>query len=414
MLPLDTIAGSKVTFTPRISFDLEFTDNVNLDTRGNEQSDVILVITPGFDFEASEKSRGLILSYDPGYASYRDFDIYNAWRHTGRLTAWTQISTQTQLRLTDVFRMSEDPITIEDYTLRRGRERYLTNSLDLTADHQLDKSRSLKLGYFYYLLENKDPNIEDSSRYNPSIGYSHRFSRYLSLDTTVDYNYGEFSGPTDDFNNWEIAFQLSRKFTEKFSLMGRYKHVFMNYKGLTEDFQIFDPSIGINYIISEGSAVRFFVGYFYRDRDISKDDSDISFDGDIGKTWEFKRGSVGITGTAGYDYAYFTAQNLGYNTFAQVSARGAYQFTRYLGGEITGYYRRTEYPDLDVEREDDRRGVRLNFILTPRIRWLPISISAGYEYIELDSTRPEVEYYDSRVLFKITTEKAFTKPIRLN
>ena len=62
LLPVNTNAGSKVTLTPRLSLDVESTANVNL-SEDNEISDVIVVITPGLEFEASEKTRGVILSY---------------------------------------------------------------------------------------------------------------------------------------------------------------------------------------------------------------------------------------------------------------------------------------------------------------------------------------------------------------
>jgi len=412
LVPIYSYGGSKITFTPRVSVNSEYTGNVDL-TAENETSDIITTLSPGFDFEASEKTRGVAISYEPGYSRYDKNSVYNTWRHSAQFSGWTGISKRTQLRLNNSFRRSEEPISEEDITIRRGRNPYFTNSASVNLTHQMGKTNSLSLGYVYSILENKAPDIEDSANYSPSIDFSFWFLRHLGLNATVSYNYGEFSDQSDDFNNWKGSLQLTRKFTKHFNLVFGYSHTYMNFKGESEDYQIFDPSIGIDYTIDKGSSISFNVGYFFREREKNEDDSNISISGNIGKVWRVKRGSLNITGSSGYDEAYFGAESLGYNTYEQVQGSAGYQFTKYLNGNISGSYRITDFRDLIEDREDRRTSIGLNFTLIPPIRWLPISIVIGYSYSEVDSTRSENEYRDGRFNLNISTAKTISKPIRL-
>ena len=417
LLPAISYAEYKAVFTPKISINGEYTNNVNL-SDDTEESDYIATISPGFDFEISKIIRGFKISYQPGYSNYSKHSKYNTWRQNAQFSGWADISTKTKLKLNNSFHRSEEPILEEDTTIRKDREPYYTNTASINLTHQLGKYDSISMGYVYSILENEDPDIEDNAKHNPSIGFSHRFSPYLDLDARVSYTKGEFdiddkTVESDDFDHWNGSLQLTNKFTKYLDGFVNYAHTHMDFKGESEDYQIYNPSIGMSYTIDEGTSLSLNVGYYYRDREKSKDNSGISVNGNIGKTWRLKRGSINLTGSSGFGESYFGAESLGFNTYYQGQGTANYRLTRYLSGDISASYRTTEYLDIDPEREDrdTNAGLGLTFN-SPARWWLPISVRLGYSYHSVDSSLSENDYEDQRVQLNISIP--FAKPIRLN
>ena len=412
LLPAISNAEYKILFTPSISVDSEYTNNVNL-SDDNEESDYITTISSEFAFEVSKRSKGVIISYEPGYSIYGKNTSYNTLRQNAQFLSWTNISEKTKFEFKDFFRYSEEPISEEDTTVRKGREPYYTNSAGINLSHQLGKSDIISMGYIYSILENKDPDIEDNAKHNPSMSYSHKFNPYLSLDTSVSYTMGDFE-ESDDFDNLNGSLVLTKNFTKYFDGSIRYSHSIMDYKGATEDYMIYDPSIGINYIIDEDTSISLNLGYFVQDREKSDNESGLTVNGNIGKTWSFKRGSVNITGSSGYEESYFGAESLGFDIFYQAKTKATYAFSRYISGNIDGSYRNDNYVNLEPEREDITKSAGLGITLRSPIRWLPASIKISYLYNSVDSSLSNNNYEDQRVQLDVTISKALSKPFRLN
>ena len=409
LLPAISDAEYKTVFTPSISITGEYTDNVNL-SDDDEESDYITTISPWFDLEISKKTRGIIISYEPGYSIYEKNASYNTWRHSAQFFGWTDISKKTKIEINDSFRYSEEPISEEDTTIREGREPYYTNSAGINLTHQLGKSDSISMGYTYSILENEDPDVEDNARHNPSMTYSHMFNPYLSLDTNVSYTRGEFE-VSDDFDNWNGSLILTNKFTKYLSGSIRYSHTIMDYRGDTEDYKIYDPSIGINYTITEDTFLSLNVGYFIQDRENSDNESGLTLSGNLGKTWQFKRGSINATGSSGYEESYFGSENLGFNRYYGAQASANYRLTKSLTGNISGSFRRNKYVNQDDNRTDKLKNAGAGLTFNPiTIRWLHLSLN--YSYNTVDSTEKENEYDENRVLLSITLSPP--NPIPLN
>ena len=419
LLPAISYAEYKVVFTPKLSINGEYTNNVNL-SDDTEESDYITTISPGFDFEISKKIRGVKISYQPGYSEYAKHSKYNTWRHSAQFSGWTDISKRTKLEVNDSFRRSEEPISEEDTTIRKDRKSYYTNSAGINLTHQLGKSDSISMGYVYSILENEDPDIEDNAKHNPSIGFSHRFSPYLDIDARVFYIKGEFdiddkTVESDDFDHWNGSLQLTNKFTKYLDGFVNYAHTHMDFKGESEDYQIYNPSIGMSYTIDEGTSLSLDVGYYYRDREKSESNSGITVNGNIGKTWRLKRGSINLTGSSGFSESYFGAESLGFNRYYQGQGTANYRLTKYLSSDISASYRTTEYLDVRPEREDRDTNAGLGITFrSPARWWLPVSVRLGYSYHSVDSTLSENDYEDQRVQFNISISKPFAKPIRLD
>lgn len=398
LCPVYSIAKYKITIMPQITVSNEYTGNVFLSKNG-QQDDFITLITPKCTFEASAKAQGAIISYSPSYSYYHKYPDYNTLRHNLSATAWMNISKITKLSATNSLLRTEDPdIAEDDSTIRRTRNVYLTNSTRLNLSHQFGNSDSINLGYGYSFAENTDPNIADNLKHNASVGFSHKFSSKLNFDTGVSYTRGEFSNIDDvnnDFDHWSGNVNLSRQITKYLSGSIRYAHTIMQYDGDNENYQIYDPSIGLNYTIDEGTRLAVNIGYFIQDREKSEDESGISISSNIGKTWKLRRGSINITGSSGYGESYFGAESLGFNIYYQGQCNFDYSLTKNISSGVFISCGKTDYSNTENDREDIRMRTGFNFnIKIPSVRWLSIVI--GYSYSEVDSTDDDKDFKEDR------------------
>ncbi len=403
------------TFTPSLSISEEYTDNIFL-TENNEEYDYTTSISPGFNFQVFEKRYGASLSYNPSYVHYDRFHENSTWRQNASFSGWSDLSKHTKLTINDTFVRTEDPNIGEDSgiekdtTIRRNREPYYTNSSSLNLNHKFSERDNIGVGYLHSFLENKDPDTEDNERHNPSINYSHMFNPYLSLDTSVSYTRGDFE-VSDNFDNWNGSLTLVKKFTKYLDGSIRYSHTIMDYKGDTEEYKIYDPSIGMNYTIAEDTFLSMNVGYFVQDRENSDDESGLTLTGNLGKTWEFKRGSITATGSSGYEESYFGSENLGFNRYYGAQTSANYRLIKSLTGNISGSFRRNKYINQDDNRADWLKNAGAGLTFNPiTIRWLHLSLN--YSYSTVDSTQKENEYDENRVLLSITLSPP--NPIPLN
>ncbi|QTA85538.1 outer membrane beta-barrel protein [Desulfonema magnum] len=514
-------AGYQKLFTPRISVNTEYSDNLSL-SKDNKTEDFITVISPGFTAQILGKTRALTFSYDLGYSSYDKLIENNTLRHNALFSGWIGFTKHTRLDFQNSFILTEESVTeiertlteteaateeteiyalesekeheAETETVRRGRESHYTNTTNIGFTHQFGKSDIFNMRYVYSILENEDPSVKDKTNHNPSAGLnywiipgqlgvdasvSYTRGEYsatpgkdsyweeslspslgvnywfipdrFGIETSFSYSKGEFSDPSDhlnhwhkslkpyitltyrsvplhletevtvsriagrfsesseDFNNWYGSLKLTKKFTKHLEGVVRYAHTIMDFKGEGEDYKIYDPSVGINYTLAEGVPLSFTIGYFTRDRLESKNESALSVNGDIGKTWMFSRhGSLSFATSSGYDESYFGAEKLGFGIYYDARCTINYAFTKYFSGNIYGAYRRDKYLDIkENTRNDETREMGSGLIYQKK--WL--SVMLNYFYRTVESTLSENDYEENRIHLKVILSPF--RPIRI-
>jgi len=401
--------GFQATFIPRISVSEEYTDNLFL-TDSNKEHEYITTISPGFTAQILGKNSGAEISYDPEYAVYNEYDEYDGWRHSVELSGWSELSKNTRLEVSDSYLYTEDPIidsdiaalraedpdVLIDSTIRRNRQTYYTNTAGINLIHQFGRADSFNLGFVYSFLENDDPIYEDNERYNPYVGLTYWFAPEWGMNMRGSYTKGEFDD-SDDLDEWYGSARLIKRFSRYLEGFVQYAHTVVEYGGNSEDFQIYNPSAGFNYTISDDTSFSLEMGYSFLNRDEEDDESFISAIGNLTKT--FRRGSINIIGSAGYEGAYFGAETLGVTEFYELGGSVTYQLTRHLSGNVFGSYRNNEYIEETPEREDKitRAGLGLSM---QALEWMLLSLD--YAYRTVDSTLDIEEYDENRVLFRIT------------
>ena len=420
------------TFLPRISLTEEYTDNLYL-SEDNEEDEFITIISLGFTTELLWQHSGIELSYDPARVLYHEFSENDTWRHTALLYGWTNLTRNNRLEIRDAFVRTEDPLGEEDInnlrsedsaiaadpTLRTTREPYWTNTSSVRFTNQFGENDSFYLEYAYGILENEDETLEDNTRHIPSAGLTYWFTPQWGSEIILSYTNAEYEredefyngpdagDPSDDFEQANGSIRLIKQFSRQLEGHLAYSHTYVDFEETEEDYQIYNPSIGFDYSVAQDKRIAIDVGYFVQDNgkrtgDID-DESGMTADSVFEKT--FRRGSVSLTGSAGYDEAYFGAENLGMSIFYEAGLEANYNLTRRITGDIFSSYRQDKYEDEDPARRDKttRGGAGLSYTYE---RWLSSNINfiirAEYSYNKVNSSIDTNDYVENSGLFTIT------------
>ncbi len=413
-----SLHGAQFLVTPRISLNEQYYHKEYKEGVEPRDHDLITLVSPGFNLDLLGRKYGVKMSYDAGFAYYKEENENNATRHDGRLQAWMDLTKNTSLSFTDALFQSEDPGDSpdgdedvdfgddEDGTVRRGRFSYLRNTATLKLTHRLGKRNRIGFSYLESFLRNDDPAKDDNNRHVPSLNLVYWFTRHWGIEADTSYTMGRFD-EGDDQDSWDSRLKLMRKFTKNLDGFLQYRHSVVDYDGETENYSVYNPTVGFRYRFDKDTSMSLGVGYYIKDNDISTDDGEISVDGDISRVWKIGRGSIRLNGAAGYENASFGSENLGFNVFYRGDVKGSYAFTRNLFGTLTTSYRYDTYND-----EDDRKDRRMRAALGMNYRfgkWL--STSVNYSYEKLASTDSGNEYDDNRISFNVVMTPP--RPIRM-
>lgn len=426
-----SVFAFQATFLPRVSVTEEYTDNLFL-SESNEEDEYITIISLGFTTELLWQHAGIELSYDPARVLYDEFSENDTWRHTALLYGWADLTRNNRLEIRDAFVRTEDPLGEEemnhlrsedpaieaDPTLRTTREPYWTNTSSVRFTNRFGENDSIYLEYAYGILENEDKTLEDNTRHIPSAGLTYWFTPQWGSEIILSYTKAEYDRedefidePSDDFNAWDGNIRLIKRFSRQLEGHLAYTHIYVDFETTEEDYQIYNPYIGFDYSVAQDISIAADVGYFVQDNSKRAgnidDRSGVTADSNITKT--FRRGSIGLLGSAGYNEAFFGAENLGLAIFYEAGLEAEYNLTRRVTGDIFGSYRQDKYEDeLPVRRDKATRGGGgLSYTYE---RWLSSSINfiirAEYSYNKVNSSIDINDYVENRGLLTITLTRS--------
>jgi hypothetical protein len=415
------------TFHPRASASQEYTDNVFLSSK-NEEDDWITIVSAGFTAAALGKTGGLEVSYDPAYIKYYDFDENDTWRHNANLHGWSDMTKKTRFDVWNSFLRTEDPLDEEDIlglrdgdvtqegdtTIRKNRRTYYRNTARSRLSYQFGKDDSVYAGFLYGLLRNNDSQEEDNDRYQPSVGLNYWFGPRFGIESNATYTKANFDQDsdfigdgTDDFDNYAGSIRFIARTKTRFSVFAQHNQIYRDFDGDSNDYMVYAPSAGFSYAVEKGLNLRLGAGYFYQDVDNDEDEQGLFGNGQIDKMWSYRRGSINLTALTGLEQNNFGSENVGLlERFAALQGSARYDFTRTLSGDLSGRYR---YSDVvgtaDQDSNDDtgkkvhryRAGAGLTF--NP-LKWMGIRL--GYTFNKVDAENEFDEYDEHRGLLSIT------------
>ena len=408
--------SAKYTFNPRGNIDSYYTDNLFRDS-DNEQDDIVTTVSLGFDAGVETKTAGLDVYFDPAYRFYNDFDENNRWLIDAGLNSFLDITKNTRISLFDRFAKRDDQFSLQqinaqrradptiglDPTVRQGRGEFWRNIFDIRLDNQFGADNTSFIKYNNNLL------INDETDQFQGTGITGTYVRGLFDDTDDDF----IGVPRDDFNAYGGTLRLIHNLNRRTSGYLEYGYSHLTYDSgsiartstepgipviaIQEDFDVHAPQFGVEYDIEEDISLRVNGGWFWRINDITKNDDGPLINFILRK--ELKRGGARLEAGAGYDFAFFQAQNLGFTRFYRVGVTADYELFRRFYGDIFGAWRRSEFLDEIPQRDDDRYLAGGGFTWQP-LRWMDVRLA--YQLAKVDSNFNTFSYTENRFFINLT------------
>jgi len=391
--------SKRFEWSTRISLSEEYDDNIFL-APDNEEDDWITSVTPGLTLSVIMEETEVNLDYDLSLRWYATNDEYDDVAHSLTLSGLEgiPIAEHLTLDLDESLQIAEDPIeTTENVTsVRRTRERYYRNTFRGRINYLFGEEDALYGGAHHTLLENDDPDVEDSQGYGPIAGINYWFNIHHGFGFDYSYTRGDFD-VSEDYDRHVGSITYTYRFSPRTQANLSYIYDSLDYKGATEDYVVHTTTAGLSRNFTDQMSGSISGGYYVQDPD-EGDDED-GYSGTVSLAQRSEKSTFTLAGSTGYRLQYFEAENLGFSKFYNASATLGYQLLERLSASLSGFYSRDEYEETAPEREDKTwgGGAAFDWLL---LRWLSGSLS--YQYRQRDSDNVFDEYTDNRVMLTLT------------
>ncbi len=362
------------------------------------------VVSPGFAAEAETRTLGATLDYDFSHSSYQENSENDTNRHLVFLDSWVKLTRYSEVGFNNRFIQTEETGSLDQSTdIRNSREPYYENSASADINHIFGDQRSINLEYFYNILENEDEAVEDNSSHGSLLFLNYMIIPQLSLETEASYEKGDYD-ISPGFVIIEGRTRVNKTISSRFDLFIEYSHTDFNSDAEDSigDYRIYNPSVGSNLLFGDGGSFSINTGYFIQERDSSENESGLTLDGDLGKQWQFRHGSISLTGNSGYENSRLGSENLGFNIYYQAAIGAEYSFTRYFSYSLNSSYRFNDYVNPDDDQTDRKDG---DFNVITSLSWQAkqwFNTNLTYRYRGRESNINENDYVENSITLRLS------------
>ena len=418
----------QLTFHPRMTEELTYTDNLFLDSGDDpnrpKESDGYSILTPGFTGEILSRTMGASLSYDFGYTRYFEWSSRNSWNHNMGMNGWYAFSRHTRIEARDNLVYTADPLSDrnfeitrppdstlpEDYNTRRDRQPYLTNYGNISLTHQFGRNDSIEVEYGNGIRHDfgNASYIEQSSNYmrhTPRALITYWFDARWGIELEGIYDQGNFKDQDDTYAGTG-RFRLSRRINPHFDTYAQYTFYTISYDSdssdsedidtFSQDYDTHDFVMGLNYSMTRDFSLECHAGGVVQVMD--QGDSTPHFSGGLSLNKTFQHASLRLYGSSGQAQGVYTSDSVGPSFYFESGLAGTYQILEDLGCNAYVSFRRDNYDAADNDvggngsGHDDNYGAGIGFNWNP-YPWLGFNIS--YSFNKLDSGRDAGLYSNS-------------------
>ena len=380
-------------FHPSLTLQEYYSDNIFL-TSTKPQGDWITTIypglrlstsraevtTPGLIQQAPAESSGVDLQYRLGLVSYASHVEDNYISHEGTLNTWYTFDRKFTMRLREYLIRSEDPLERE-YTvgalqnqyllgIQNQRSIYTRNVLEPSVGYQFGKENRFDLYYRSNIYVNENPSFEGSREnyINPKLTY------WFDIHNGVTLDYGltraDFDRSPDFWGNTARA-RYTYRLNPQTSIFGEYKYITRNFESPGVDYDVHNPSIGIEQAFSPTLSGRLQVGYFWENPEMGSSITGISYEGNL--TQRTEKTTCILSFQGGYTEVYFVAQNLGFSRYYRTIGTVSHRLMARMTIGFSGSLERPEYPSSGQKDWIWMIGGNASYQIR---RWLMISLEA--------------------------------------
>jgi hypothetical protein len=389
-----------------VSVEEEYRSNIFLTNR-HPQDDSITNVSAGLTYSKAEKNYGIDLNYQMGYifyANHHDLNFLSIGPST--LNAWYAVAPRLTFRIRDYIirsdegkeQLYESGAQSNQYllsTVRGNPAIYIRNVVEPSIDYQFGRENFFSVIYrnIYYNIDSNNPRYEDSmeNTINPKLTYWFDIHNGISLD--YYFTYDTYQRSPDQFIH-AVTPRYTYRFDPRTSIFGEFHFEYQDFKSPGVDYNVYNPSLGIQYKFSPTLSGTAQVGYFWQVPVQGGKTEGLTFNLSLAKSMEKTTYTLAFNG--GYTEDYITAQNLGFTRTYGLYGTIKHQLTQRLSLGLTGSVRREEY---SADRKDWVYGIwgDASYLI---LKWLTASLQVSYEE---DHSNIKIESYrDIRGSLKLT------------
>lgn len=391
-------------FHPYITVQEEYNDNILLTNR-NKIDDFITTVNPGLRFSAlSEKTYGIDLNFVGGYVYYAKHDKFDYFSPSGKLNAWYTMTPRLTFRVREYLIRSDEarePVYTANapsdqflLSTERGQHAiYIRNVVEPSVDYQFAKDGTISVLYRNNIYHNQNPLFENSQEnsINPRLTYWFDIRNGISLEYSLTS--GNFERSPDLVGNGARA-RYTFRFNPMTSIFGEYYCQRQDFESPGIDYDVHNPSLGIEYKFSPTLSGTAQGGYFWQIPDQGTKTGGLSYNLSLIKS--AKRTTYTLSFQGGYTEDYFTTQNRGFSKYHRAYGTISHQLIEKLTVGLTGSLER---PTFSNGQKDWIWGIRgdTSYQL---LRWLSLSLRVAH--IEDHSNISDLNYSQYRAIFSAT------------
>ncbi len=388
------ISDILLKFYPYVTVQEEYSTNILLSPNRFKLADYITTANPGLRFYDLKLGKyGIDLDVSGGYIYYKKNDVLSYWNASGRLNSWFALTPGLTFVLRD-YLVRSDAAREQQYqnlynaqgqyigniqpdqyllsTISGVHAVYFRNVVEPSLEYRFGRENLLTLLYRNNTYRNENPLFEDSmeNTLNPRLAYWFGIRNGISLDYRLTRN--TYKRSPDQLVNWATP-RYTYRFTPRLSVFGEYHFEHQDFKSPGTDYNVHNPSLGIQYLFSPTLVGLVQGGYFWQIPEQGAKTQGPFFN--VSLTQRTPRTQYVLSAVGGYTEDYITAQNLGFTKYYGAYGTINHWLTQRLSFQVVGSGYRVWYATNNQKNWiwDGRVGVSYLFF-----RWLAVSLTGGH------------------------------------
>jgi len=302
--------------------------NINR-TSTNEMSDFITHLTPNLSLTRNTENTKLSLNYAAPLSYYARYHQYNFPGQNLSLN-WTQNLTENfKYFINESYFLSnsaQEKETSDNVTvIRKSRKSYYTITSVLGSTYKFTDKDNVSIRYSDSRQQNKDPSVEDSVSYGPSVNLSYWPMEHIGLNFGYSFSRREYERTAPNYSSsyssaltWLVSPHTSTSFSYDVER-------FHSEASTVEDYTTQSANIGVSHQLGPHLSSNLSLGYYYRNPTRTKSSGGMTYSLSIKKALEY--GAITVTGKGGYTEEYVGPERKGFTKTRGISAALSYKLS---------------------------------------------------------------------------------------
>ena len=364
----------------------EYSDNFNL-SKTDKESNFRTVISPGATLLINgARTRGR-LSFTPSLAydsSNSDTNLFLAFNGT---VVW-EVTPVFTLTAANTLSLSDDYLTAGTLSLRREREKYISNIFSLYGDYRRD---TLSVSPYYVLSTFFDEGGDDTVTHSVGATISKAFLIRNTATVGYEYLYSDTSDDGEDISGNQVTLSLAHQLNVETTVgvSGSYAHRSVSGGGLpgSDEYYIVTVSVFGSYTVRGIWSASASTGYSWlKANDVSPrvptESESLPFVSAQVSYFALPRTVLTVTGYSGFSESFSRGENFGVVQTYGVTGTASYAVTPLVGAFASAYWNTSEETGVaGGSIGDPEETYVVNAGLSYQaLRWLSLGLTYTYTH----------------------------------